>query len=368
MAFSEKGEDGVIDRRTVIAGGLALGAARGLAARPSSTAKRQAIEAIRLPPGFNGVLAHGAGGKVDHLRCVGMADLERGIPITRHTRFKWGSASKWLASVTMLRLVEQGRLSIDAPITTYLPEFRRDTGARVLVRHLLSNTSGITDLLVPAIKADPSLRDSSASPAAILARFGDGDLRFVPGSGWDYAALNWVIVAAILERVTGTPLAAAVQRMVLRPLGMDETGYVQLDQRPMPAVAAAYASVAPPVRKMLPVPAFLAGSGNTASTVRDAMRGAHGIFHGSLLNDASREELTTIRWREQEYALGGRVHPIDGKPWAWETGKVEGYRAHIAHRLGKSETVVIFNTTDIAQSVIADWVETIARAGTAAPT
>ncbi len=69
-----------------------------------------------------------------------------------------------------------------------------------------------------------------------------------------------------------------------------------------------------------------------------------------------------IRWPEQEYALGGRVHSIDGDLWAWETGKVQGYRAHIAHRLGRSETIVIFNTTDIEQSEISSWVEAIARA------
>jgi D-alanyl-D-alanine carboxypeptidase len=76
----------------------------------------------------------------------------------------------------------------------------------------------------------------------------------------------------------------------------------------------------------------------------------------------SRAALTTVRWPEQEYALGGRVHPIDGRSWAWETGKVEGYRTHIAHRLDRSETVVVFNTTDMDQGVIGGWVEAIVRA------
>jgi hypothetical protein len=113
---------------------------------------------------------------------------------------------------------------------------------------------------------------------------------------------------------------------------------------------------------MAPIPPFVAASGNAAGTLRDAVRAAHGIFHGTLLSAASRRELTTIRWPEQEYALGGRVHPIDGTLWAWETGKVEGYRAHIAHRLDRSETIVIFNTTDTVQSQIGTWIEAIARA------
>jgi D-alanyl-D-alanine carboxypeptidase len=130
----------------------------------------------------------------------------------------------------------------------------------------------------------------------------------------------------------------------------------------MPNLAAAYGSGLPPARKMSPNPPFIAASGSTASTVSDAMRAAHGIFHGSLLNATSRRELTKLRWPEEEYALGGRVHPIDGNQWAWQTGKIQGYRALIAHRLNRSETIVTFNTTDISQSQMSEWAETIARA------
>lgn len=343
-------------------GGVAFGIAGAAWAGASTDRKRQAIDAIHLPPSFNGALAHGASGRIEHIRCAGFADAEAGRAVTPHTQFKWGSASKWVTSVAVLRLAEQKRLSLDAPITSYLPWFRHDTGERVLVKHLLSNTSGIPDLMGRQIRNEPSLRTSSASSAAIVQRFGGGDLAFAPGEGWDYAALNWTIVEALLEQLTGEPLPHLVERLVFRPLRMTEAGFAQSDQPPMPLLAAAYANAGPPVRKMSPVPPFVAASGNVAGTVRDAMRAADGIFHGSLLRPQSRRELTTIRWPAQEYALGGRVHPIDGDLWAWETGKVEGYRAHIAHRLGRSETIVIFNTTDMDQSILGGWVEAIARA------
>lgn len=317
---------------------------------------------MALPPGFNGILAYGRNGHVEHIRCVGVADIEAGRPVTQRTQFKLGSASKWLTTTAVLRLAERGRLSLDAPITAYLPDFRRDTGDRVQIGHLLSNTSGVPDLLSRQIRAEPSLRTSSATAQAIVARFGHGDLAFAPGTGWDYAAINWVIVAALLQRLTGEPLAAVVAREVLRPLGMAATGFAQPDQPAMPDLAAAYTGAMPPARKMLPVPPFLAASGNAASTAADAMRAAHGIFHGPLLRPASCAALTTVRWAPEDYALGGRVHKIDGDPWAWETGKVEGYRAHIAHRLRASETIVIFDNTDMSQSTIGDWVEAIAQA------
>jgi len=352
----------MIDRRALIAGGLALGVATAASAKSASSTKRQAIEGISLPAHFNGILAYGRQGKLEHIRCAGLADVERMRPVTPRTQFKWGSASKWLASATALRLVERDVLSLDGPISAYLPEFRRETGDQVRIRHLLSNTSGITDLLVPAIKADRSMLTSTDTPAAILAKFGSGDLRFEPGTGWDYTPLNWVIVAAVLERLTGKPLAELVTQTVLQPLRMTATGYAQAGQPALPELAAAYGSVVPPVRKMTAVPAYLAGSGNTASTARDAVLAAHGIFHTNLLSAASKRALTTLHWVDQDYALGGRVHPIGKDLWAWEAGKVEGYRALIAHRLSQSETIVIFNSTDLAQSQIEDWAEAIATA------
>ena len=352
----------MINRRTLIAGAVALGAAGPVWAKAAGGTKRHVIEALSLPPGFNGTLAYGRSGTIQHIRCVGMADVEAGRPVTASTQFKWGSVSKWLTSIAVLRLVEQKRLSLDAPITAYLPEFRADTGQRVLLKHLLSNTSGIPDLLSRQIATEPELRASNASAASIVARFGKGDPSFAPGEGWEYAALNWVILATALERITGEAFPDLVRRLVLRPLRMSGTGFAQVGQPTMPKLAAAYSNALPPVRKMSPSPAFVAATGNAAGTVRDAILAADGVFHGSLLSRASRNELTTVRWPEQEYALGGRVHAIDGNLWAWETGKVGGYRTHIAHRLDRSETIVIFNTTDLDQSLIGGWVETIARA------
>lgn len=350
----------MIDRRMMLSAGLALPIASAGFAKASG--KAACIAGILLPPGFNGLLAYGRNGKIRHIRCVGFADIEGRTPFDTRTQIRWGSASKWLTSVAVLRLVEQGRLDLDAPIARYLPDVRRDTGDRVLLRHILSNTSGIPDLISQQVKVEPALRTSTATSAAMVRRFAGGDLAFQPGKGWDYAALNWTIVGAIVEGVTGQPLATTVSRLVFDPRMMSGAGFAQTDQPPLQHLAAGYGSGLPPVRKMDAVPSFLAASGNVAGSVGDAMRAAHGIFHGQLLRPESRIALTTIHWAEQEYALGGRVHPIDGVSWAWETGKVQGYRTHIAHRLDSSETVVVFNTTDMDQGDIGRWVEAIARA------
>lgn len=108
----------MIDRRELIIGGLVVGVATAASGKAMPSAKRQAINGIELPANFNGVLAYGTQGKLEQIRCVGLADVEGKRPVTPDTQFKWGSASKWLASATALHLVERDMLSLDAPITT----------------------------------------------------------------------------------------------------------------------------------------------------------------------------------------------------------------------------------------------------------
>jgi D-alanyl-D-alanine carboxypeptidase len=77
----------MIDRRMLMASGLVFGATSALAVKPSSTSKRSAIEAIQLPSGFNGSFAYARGGKIEHARYVGMADVEAGKAISPDTQF-----------------------------------------------------------------------------------------------------------------------------------------------------------------------------------------------------------------------------------------------------------------------------------------
>ena len=116
-----------------------------------------------------------------------------------------------------------------------------------------------------------------------------------------------------------------------------------------------------PVRRMDPVPAFVAASGNAVGTAEDAMRAAHGIFATRFLRADSRAQLTRVQWARESYALGGRVHMIGKERWAWEEGKVSGYRALVAQNLDRNETVVLFNNRDVEQSVLAGWCEDIVK-------
>lgn len=319
---------------------------------------------------FNGVVLTGRGGRARYVRAFGQAVVETAKPALPSTRYAIGSVSKWLTTAAVMRLVDGSKLDLDAPVTAYLPSFRVDTGHRVMLRHLLSNTSGVPDHLSEAAKDDPALRKSTASAAQMVTRFGGGDLASTPGAHFDYTVLNWVIVRAMLEATTGESFPKLINRLVSRPLGLTDTGIAEAGFAGMPGLAAAYRSLRPPVVKMDAAPAFAAASGTFYSNAADMLRAAHGIFGARFLSPRARRELLTVRVPEEEYALGGRVHVIGGRTWAWETGKIAGYRAHVAHEVAAHEmaahevaadrTIVVLGNTDMQQATIAALVEQLA--------
>ena len=92
---------------------------------------------------FNGTALVAENGKVIYKGAFGMANMEWEIPNTPDTKFRLGSITKQFTATVILQLVEQGKIKLDAKLTDYLPEYRKDTGDKVTIHHLLTHTSGI---------------------------------------------------------------------------------------------------------------------------------------------------------------------------------------------------------------------------------
>lgn len=350
-------------RRRDLLGGLAAAPfARGTwAATDQRSVHDTAVVRLAAESGFAGVVMVGHRGKPSFARAIGLASVEANTPATIKTRYAIGSVSKWLTTTAVLRLVDHWILSLDAAISTYLPWLPGQAG-KVPLRYLLSNTSGIPDRLVAAIKVDASWRRSDAVARDVVRRFVPGDLAFAPGARFDYAVLNWVIVRAVMEERTGRPFAALIDELVIEPVGLPNTGIAEHGFDRITGLAPAYARVAPPMRKMDPVPAFAAASGSFFANAGDLLRAAHVIFGPALLSASAREAMLTVQVPDEDYALGGRVRTIAGRRWAWETGKTGGYRAHLAHDVAADRTIVVLGNTDTAQSSITTLVEDLADA------
>lgn len=308
--------------------------------------------------GFSGVVAFGHRGRIEEARAFGLADLATRTPVRPSTTFRLGSISKWLTAIAVLRLVERRQMALAAPIGRYLPELGSEFAA-VPLEHLLANNSGIPDLIAAAVKAEPGLRDSRAGSAEMVRRFSSGALAFPPGARFDYSFFNWVLLHAAIERVTAKPFAAVIADEVFRPARMGTAGFIDTVHPSSSTVALAFDKSGAPKPGL--VPPFGGASGNVHAGAADLVALAHAVFAGRLLRPESVAELIRIRVPEERYALGGRVRDVGGRPWAWETGKVGGYRSHLAHDISGDRTFVVFNNQDMEQDVIGKLVEDLIR-------
>jgi CubicO group peptidase (beta-lactamase class C family) len=347
----------MLDRRDLLLAGAWLGLTPSLARAAVRPLGRDnpVVDAFVKEQAFNGVVMLGKAGKPTYARAFGMADLEAGKPASVDTVYAVASISKWLTTVTVLKLVEAGKLSLDAPITTWLPDYRADTGARVTLRRLLSNSSGVPNGFTPALKADPSLLTTDLPTSEAVKRFCQGDLAFEPGARFDYVLTNWILVIAVIEAVTGRPYQDAMRAITLDPLGLKATD-ASTATAALPGVAVGYYTASPPARRPNNRLPYMAAAGGYFSTASDLMKAAHAIFDTGFLAPASQTALRTVEVDSDSYALGGRIRTlwVDGKPYpaGWETGNTAGYRSVLGHRFDTRTTVVVLNNTSLSQKTL----------------
>jgi CubicO group peptidase (beta-lactamase class C family) len=224
------------------------------------------LAATRLP----GVaVAVTRGSKVEFLRGYGTGG--RGEPITPDTQFRVASLSKSFTAFAVMRLVEAGKIRLDEPVRRYLPGFRLAdaAGARITVRELLNQTSGLGD------RGFPQITDDETSLAGRVADLRHAHLVGTPGRTFLYCDLNYQVLGRMLEVVSGRPLADVLRREVFGPLGMDGTVAVPTVQDgPRAAPRLAEGSILvygfPVGRPELH--GLLAGSGGVITTARDMTR------------------------------------------------------------------------------------------------
>ncbi len=163
---------------------------------------------------------------------AGVADVRTERPIRAGMEHRVGSVTKTFTATAVLKLVEQGRVQLDAPIGNYLPETVPGArGQQITVRMLLNHTSGIADYIVYVF---PSLRSLSPRsldggrfdtlrPAQLAAWGLAGPPTNSPGASWSYSNTNYVILGLLLEKVTGIKAETFIDRNVIKPAGLKHT-------------------------------------------------------------------------------------------------------------------------------------------------
>lgn len=217
----------------VACGPRAPAAATGVPAGPSRDARagaRQAalerVLAAARRDGFGGTVLVGDADTVLFERSVGLADRARGRPHAPDEVWRWASITKQVTAVLVLQQVDAGRLSLDATIAEVLPDFRGPAAGKTTVRQLLAHTAGLPNPGdspaaaddVPAFYRTPPPRGRSVHAAAADG-YCAGPAKHEPGVRFEYNNCDYLVLGAMLERVTGLSYATLVDRQLARPLG-----------------------------------------------------------------------------------------------------------------------------------------------------
>jgi len=286
-------------------------------------------------------------GKVAYIKAYGNARLDPATPARPEMHYSIGSVSKQFLAAAILILVEDGKLSLDDPVTRYLPGLTRAN--EVTIRELLSHTSGYQDYYPLDYVAPFMLKPVTARE--ILDRWAKKPLDFEPGTRWQYSNTNFVAAGSIVERVTGMPLMAFLEARIFKPLGI--TDALDLAQHPLtPSDAAGYTRFATgPVHPVPPEgPGWLFAAGELGLTARDLALWDISLIGHKLLKPASYDTMITpVRLNNgapTDYGLGIGVTNADNHPKLSHGGAVSGFVTQNTVWPDARAAVVVFANLD----------------------
>lgn len=165
-------------------------------------------------------------GHADKVQSYGWADLESCVPSANTTLYGIGSVSKQFTAAGVLLLARSGAISLGDPITKYLRE-GKGVWDGITIRHLLTHTSGIKDYTNDDNKYDAMQLDRTANPltADLVRQIATVPLNFRPGDDWAYSNTGYLLLGALIERVTGRSFPAYMHERVFQPIGMTATRF-----------------------------------------------------------------------------------------------------------------------------------------------
>ena len=309
-------------------------------AKPEST-KLSAQRLARIGEAFGADIKNGIipgavalvvrNGTVAYHKAFGFSDREKKRPMLPDSIFRIASMTKPMVSVAIMMLVEEGRIRLVNPVSTYLPEMqglkvgvektdkagKRKLGSQAArremsVQDLLRHTSGLTygqfgDSLVKAAYRKAKVFDANQTTAEFITKLSKLPLQNQPGEVWDYS-MSTDVLGRIVEVVSGLDLDRFIAERITGPLGMRDTGFI-VSEKDADRIAEAQVDPKtgerPPMSRTLTQrPKFLSGGGGMVSTAPDYLR-----FAQMLLGGGEREGVRILSRKSVELMRSDHLPP-----------------------------------------------------------
>lgn len=293
-------------------------------------------------------------------RGFGMVDSTTHRMAGPQTVFRVGSVSKLFTDVAIMQLVEQGKVSLDAPVATYIPEFhpRNPFGKTITLRELMSHRAGL-------VREPPvgSYFDSTSPPlSATVASLNRTTLVYPPETHTKYSNAAIATVGYVLERVTGTPFPRALAQAVLDPLGMTSSSF-----EPTPALTRelAPAEMWTLDGRTFTAPTFqlgIAPAGSMYTTVVDLAKFVSSLFaggrgaNGRLLKPETIAQMWTPQFahpgEDEGYGIGFRIGHLDGHRSIGHDGAIYGFATTLSALPDDKLAAIVVTTRDGANAAV----------------
>jgi CubicO group peptidase (beta-lactamase class C family) len=275
------------------------------------------LAALAEENGFSGVVRVDRGGVVQLERAFGLADRSHGVPNTPDTQFGVASATKALTALTVVGLVAAGRLGLGTTARSLLGTDLPEVDDRVTVEHLLAHRSGIGDY----IDEEEGLEENDyllpvpvhelSTAEGYLPVLEGHPQKFVPGERFAYCNSGYVVLAVLVERLTGSSFHDLVQERVCGPAEMSDTVFLRSDELPGRA-ARGYLAREGLRTNVLHLPVRGSGDGGVYMTVGDVHRLWQALLEGRILPEEWVEEVLRPRSEapaeSRRYGLGFWLH------------------------------------------------------------
>jgi CubicO group peptidase (beta-lactamase class C family) len=311
----------------------------------------------------------------------GMADLENGVPASPQHLFRLGSVSKVVTAAIGARLLDQGVIDLDAPISTYrpdLPEAHKATTLRQLYSHMGGVRHYNANDLSPFSPTGSIDTKIFLSTDEALAIFINDDLVAEPGTSVNYSTFGYTLISAVLESASGASFTDLIRREVSAPLGLETLGpedpfniipnrvgfydppamYLQLiPQVPLPDI--------PAINSLPSTPTYKYAGGGMHGTAVDVARFGAAQLAGDYVSEAARAALFTPRPPDNERALGlgWRIdrHDMLGQRYH-HAGNMQGCRAQLALYPEHGLSVALMSNMGATPGPILNYTDRIAAA------
>lgn len=311
--------------------------------------------------GFSGVVLVGQGDSVLFQEAYGYANEDEEEEMVPQDQFMIASLSKAFTAAAILKLVEDKKLSLDAPLRQFFPEFKRPGTDQITVLNLLNHTSGLPDYIndYPIIFRIRRWLGWTPKPGKLVKKISRERLEFKPGAEFNYSNSGYLLLAHIVEKISGQSFDQFLENQILTPLKLNRTSASDFAEASHPAVGYGGKFFRRKELKNL-TPEVIFGMGGMYSTAGDLFQWVRGLNNGLILPDSLKTQMFDPG--DFHYGLGWDVGFHFGELSWSHGGYLPGWNSQIFHLDESDLTCIVVSNYDdtdptyITQMAASMWI------------